>query len=229
LSSILKALKKLEEEYPHRTDAISWPRKLGPTRIIRRWEIHSGRFTRILWGSLGLIVLAAAGWVVFYMQRPIAAEPNSVPAVTMPEPVYVRKTPLGELPKRSPAMQAPPRTDMRKAVPESRIKIKEKTPTAESTEKQEPSATQLSSRPQPQTPDPKARGRAMPIPTGLTLQAISWSEQEAERLAVINNQIVREGTTFEGYNVVRIETERVLLRKNGEAWALAFKLQKTND
>jgi hypothetical protein len=29
--------------------------------------------------------------------------------------------------------------------------------------------------------------------------------------------------------VIRIESDKVVLRKDGEAWALAFKLQKSSD
>jgi hypothetical protein len=232
LSSILKALKKLEEEYPNPTDAVSWPRKLGPTRIIRRWEIHSRRLTRVLWGFMGLLVLTAGGWVVFYMQRPIAAEPNSVADVTIPEPVILRKSPVREIkrrPRPTPGRGASSRTGARADGAAHRMREAAAQPPAETAKTPMTPATQFSGRLQPSAPNPKGTERVRPLPPGLTLQAISWSEQQGERMAVINNEIVREGTTLEGYDVVRIESDSVLLRKDGESWTLAFSLQKSSD
>jgi hypothetical protein len=232
LSSILKALKKLEDEYPNGEDQISWPQRTGTTRIIRRWEIHSGRFTRILWGFIGLIILAAAGWFVFYMQRPIAAD--AVPAETIPEPVAVRTSSAGEFlspaqppadpePSHSPAARPAERTPEPKRIPAAG-------PWSPSTVKPVTPAQGLPDEPPGAASPPVDTGRsALPKPAGLRLQAISWSRQPSERIAVIDNEIVREGAALKGYSVIRIESDKVVLRKDGEEWALAFKLQKSSD
>jgi hypothetical protein len=190
LSSILKALKKLEDEYPNGEDQISWPQRTGTTRIIRRWEIHSGRFTRILWGSLGLILLAAAGWFVFYMQRPIAAD--AVPAEAIPEPVAARTSSAGEFlnqdqpPADPEASHSPAARPAEKTLEPKRIPAPG--PRSPSTAKPVTPAHGLPDEPPGAASPPVNTGRnALPKPAGLQLQAISWSKQPSERIAVINN------------------------------------------
>lgn len=56
----------------------------------------------------------------------------------------------------------------------------------------------------------------------LTLQGISWSGTPSRRMAVINSTIVREGKTVEGGKVVRIDKKYVVIEKDGEELMLAF-------
>jgi hypothetical protein len=223
LSSILKALKKLEEEHPSPGDDIPWPRKLGPARIIRRWEIHSGRIAMILWASLGSILLAATGWFILYARQPIAANvapraviPESVPANTAPLPEFLRKP---QQPVQASKAKPSPTPAVRKPVRQAAL----------GTAKQR-------SLPTPQTntakTTPKHRAeqqklKAVGVPEGLTLQAISWSRQASERIAVINGQIIREGNAIEGFTIVRIEPDRVFVSKGGGTLALAFDLKRS--
>ena len=78
---------------------------------------------------------------------------------------------------------------------------------------------------------PPARPRANPqvdlpeLKVGLTLQAISWSEEPQRRIAVINGNIVREGGAVEGFTITRIDQNLVLIRKGSEEWKLVFKLK----
>jgi len=58
--------------------------------------------------------------------------------------------------------------------------------------------------------------------TSLKIQAISWSQVPQDRIAVVSSQIVREGQTIEGYRVKRINTEDLILSKEGLDWVLEF-------
>jgi type II secretory pathway component PulC len=58
--------------------------------------------------------------------------------------------------------------------------------------------------------------------TSLKIQAISWSQAPQDRIAVVSSQVVREGQTIEGYRVKRINTEDLILSKEGLDWILAF-------
>ena len=56
----------------------------------------------------------------------------------------------------------------------------------------------------------------------LNLQAIAWSDNPERRIAVINNHVVREGSSFEGFYVILITKEEVIVREDGKNWKLIF-------
>jgi hypothetical protein len=56
----------------------------------------------------------------------------------------------------------------------------------------------------------------------LKLQAVSWSEKPEGSIAVINDKIVREGQTVEGFVVVSIGTDDVIVRDGGRHWKVVF-------
>lgn len=56
----------------------------------------------------------------------------------------------------------------------------------------------------------------------LTLQGISWSQEPLKRIAVINSTIVREGKVVDGGRVARIDKEYVVIEKDGEELMLTF-------
>jgi hypothetical protein len=60
---------------------------------------------------------------------------------------------------------------------------------------------------------------------GIKLHAISWTPDVKTRIAVINGSIVREGDTISSYRVFKINKDDIVLRKNGELWRLAFRGQ----
>lgn len=56
----------------------------------------------------------------------------------------------------------------------------------------------------------------------LKLHAISWSDDPARRIAVINATLVKEGRKIDGALVSRIERDYVVIEKNGEELMLPF-------
>ena len=58
----------------------------------------------------------------------------------------------------------------------------------------------------------------------LKLQAIAWAYEASQRLAVINNRIVREGDSVDGYSIVQIRSEDVIVNDGTESWRLEFSL-----
>ncbi|MBW2193713.1 MAG: general secretion pathway protein GspB, partial [Deltaproteobacteria bacterium] len=61
--------------------------------------------------------------------------------------------------------------------------------------------------------------------SGLRLQAIAWSEDPKQRMAVINNNIVREGGSVEGAAVTHIGEDMVVFKREGEEWKQLFRLR----
>jgi len=69
--------------------------------------------------------------------------------------------------------------------------------------------------------DPYATARRM-TDGRVKVQAIAWAEEASERMAVINNHIVREGGSVEGFFIVRIGKDTVILRENGHLLKILF-------
>ena len=59
--------------------------------------------------------------------------------------------------------------------------------------------------------------------SNLILQAIAWSEISKDRMAVINDSILREGGDVDGYLIVRINEDDVIFEQNGERYRLPFR------
>ena len=78
--------------------------------------------------------------------------------------------------------------------------------------------------------NPAAPNRQNALPritdSQLLLQAIAWSNDSSQRLAVINNRIVREGETVDGYSITEIRQEDVVLNDGTNAWRLEFSLRQ---
>ena len=86
-------------------------------------------------------------------------------------------------------------------------------------------------RPSPESRTPKEKPSppsiAKPSPPNLsdssyTLQAIAWSKNPDERLAVINGLVLREGDGIEGITVTQIGTNEVIVTKESKLWKLVF-------
>ena len=59
----------------------------------------------------------------------------------------------------------------------------------------------------------------------LELQAISYSKTPGQRMAVINNEIVRQGQSLKGYKVIYIGPEKVVVEKAETQWQLIFMIR----
>jgi hypothetical protein len=60
----------------------------------------------------------------------------------------------------------------------------------------------------------------------LKLQALAWSDNAARRMAVINDSIVHEGDSVDGYQIIKIREEDIIVKKSGKSWRLEFGLQQ---
>jgi hypothetical protein len=60
----------------------------------------------------------------------------------------------------------------------------------------------------------------------MKLQALAWSADVDRRMAVINGRIVREGESVDGYQIMQIREEDVVLREGGRSFRLEFAAQR---
>jgi len=55
---------------------------------------------------------------------------------------------------------------------------------------------------------------------------LAWSDDAVRRMAVINDRIVHEGESVDGYQVVEIRMEDVIVNAGGKSWRLEFGLRQ---
>jgi type II secretory pathway component PulC len=61
------------------------------------------------------------------------------------------------------------------------------------------------------------------MPDGrLKIQAIAWAPDPQERMAVIDNRILREGDSVGGYTIIAIAEDQILLSGEGRRWKIIF-------
>ena len=165
---------------------------------------------------------------------PLSGQQASGSATSRPDQISAERPPA--TPSRSPSGQQD-QTDQMTALK----------PQARAPESKSPAKSRISSGPeakaadsgqrkkrQPATaPAKKSKTRAVPTARSyprldnakLKLQAIAWSKVAAERIAVINDRIVREGESVEGYSINRIRQEDVVVNDGARSWQLEFGLR----
>ncbi len=75
--------------------------------------------------------------------------------------------------------------------------------------------------PRPADQDPFALTEVLPK-DALQLQAISWSDRPGDRITIITGRIMREGQSIDGYTVIEIRSEDVIVEKEGKHWRLVY-------
>jgi type II secretory pathway component PulC len=73
--------------------------------------------------------------------------------------------------------------------------------------------------------DPFANVARLEANSPIKLQAISWAQDKDQSITVINNTILHEGDSVEGYTVVKIRPDDVILRRSGRMWRATFSLR----
>lgn len=220
MSSILKALKKLEEE-KNRLQEPAGDRSvakdiLKPNRDSRR---------TVFWLSLvclfALVVIATLSALLLAKRAPRneAGNPVIAPATSPPAPSAAgrpappvtagddRQTLIPESPKPAPAVRqqailspghapGPPTEAVPRTLPELPVP---------------PAGEQ-------RAPQDKTQPDVIPVPaeTRFTLSGIAWNKDSAERLAIINGQPAATGAVVNGFTVEEILPDRVRLSSRGK-------------
>jgi predicted membrane metal-binding protein len=209
LSTILKALKRIDQTSPP-DDLQSWPpqidtKKTVTTRVKKIWLNRKAYLAVIL-----ALIVVAGGWLAYSNRELLLAKifsggtSNNVKSTSSDPspggPVYQAKIyPPASEPQARSGKKAP-------------ASDKEKKGTLQP--KRTESAVKQNSRSYRRLDDSK-----------LKLQAIAWSNQAAQRIAVINGHVVREGESVEGFSVNQIRQEDVIVNDGTESWRLEFGLK----
>ena len=278
MSSILKALKKIEEDSPPPPAYPSLPQPVNSPKALNNSTRKRWRMRRLSYLLIVLLFIGAGTGLIYRQrgfffaqikslispQRPQTGEMpassgNKVyrakipppPTVTVPKSSPVNRRPQGQIRKKGPETSEnkiqsakrprqrgalPPRTSAREsqAVLNSRAKTAPPTVSGPAGLQTRRKTTAPKINPSP-PPSAKAKSRVQPKPkvaydrfddANLTLQALAWTEDAARRMVVINGQIVHEGESVDGYQIIKIREEDVIVKQGSKSWRLEFGLQQ---
>lgn len=236
MSSILKALKKLEEEKLNLEDE---PRRVNVSSDILRQRGDKRTNRRLLQGIAIIGILIVMLLITLLLLRPAPKEAAlPVPAASTPQvttPPAPLQPPPASLPVSQPARQLPaqpamplPATGSKAAgpLPQETVRLPEparpaitrKTPLPE-LPGSEPLPAQAAQTRQPPKPAVQTVENSEPH---LTLSGIAWNKDSAERLAIINGQPASTGSHIGGAVVEEILPDRVRLSSKGRVFELSI-------
>ncbi len=220
MSSILKALRKLEEETPRYGESQPYPVDVKKT-------VENGVNKKQQYYKLFLILFSAIIIVsgsLFLLTRQTASKGKISPGSV----VVIRKAIPPRPKKENVKIASVPDLKQRKrrTKPSNRIKKKENLPGSRQV-KIPASRTVIKEKSYGDNrTKPKSARSAIPFKSaggsGLQLQAIAWSSDSKESIAVVNGRILREGGSIEGTLIVRIDKNDVSFQKGGEQWKQKF-------
>ena len=208
MSSILKALKKIETEKSRREHQTS---NIG-LDILREGQRPATRKLRGWWVLSGLILAGLAGGIALWLvprnpTLPVISVPNHQSEVAAKSPPAEDQLPAPASLKTS-ASSVPFETPAKPASVVRRPRLKPApAPVASAPPKVSPTQNLVPSK--SPLPSPSGAGN------GLTLQGIVWQDDAAARMAIINDLPVMKGTRIEDATVEEILADRVKLSRQG--------------
>jgi len=269
LSTILKALKRIDQTSPPPDDLQTWPPKVDPQKTVRARVYKIWLYRKVYLVLILAVVVIAAGWLA-YSQRTWLASKILPQKTSAKGPVYQAKiqpgtdeskgavsqkapsvkpqktrSSAGSVPRpagveraarRVPPIQASQKDPKNKRItspataPFSGANAASQSDISRSPIVGSAKSKQRDTRPATAAPMKKstprvARSYQRLDDSKLKLQAIAWSKDAAQRIAVINGHIVREGESVDGFLVNQIRQEDVVVNDGSTSWQLEFGLK----
>ncbi len=225
MSSILRALKKLDE------DALPLENQAGEPQSNLRQMVNrrarGPRFrNRIFFFSLSVlaVIIVAAAALILFKPHP-APEPGNIMAKKHPEPKPKSKlNPKPDL-QAEPALKPEQKSEMKseqKPVPKPEPRTEPvQSPTPET--KLHRIMGQHEIKPEPAPIPGKTISPTQPARPQLTLHGILWSDKKDRRVALIDEKYLKEGDTINGATIVKIDKKSVSLQIGEDVWTIRVK------
>jgi hypothetical protein len=220
LSSILKALRKLEAETPRYGDSQPYP--VDVKKTVENGAKKKQQFYKLFIILFSAIILVL-GSLFLLTRQPASKGKNSKDSV-----VVVRKAIPAKPKKENVKIASVPELNQRKRRVKPSDRIQKTKTTSPSHQVKTPASREVKqdkSYGENRT-KPKSDRSAIPYKsaggTGLKLQAIAWSSDSSESIAVVNGRILREGNSIEGALIIEIDKNDVSFQKGNEQWRQRF-------
>ncbi|MCK5057586.1 MAG: hypothetical protein KAT34_13070 [Candidatus Aminicenantes bacterium] len=215
MSSILKALKKLDEETLYREDHTG-EQKIKMRQMINRRSGTPRVINRLLFISLALLLLSTITLIIM--------NSNRKPSISSEQPAVASHKPL---------LGSPPKRAIKKESP------KEETPPAVISEQSQPAAipafSGIGRRPRSTREAERVQSTTVKRitkktadqreleknnDTGFILNGIIWLDKPGMRVALINDRYLKEGDSINGVTVIEIKKNAVTLQRGKEKWTI---------
>jgi hypothetical protein len=231
LSSILRALKKLDEDSMSREPETSEQKqKITMKQMVSR-RTRSPRVTnRMLSIVLSVLLLGTAAWLFINSldsnnETPMTRRQDDTPKKPALTSRPHQAPPLKkELKKGSPGELKPRAANNEPSTPSTNPTLPRRVMPVQSDANAGPGPVQ-SAVDQPlahQTNDPEQLMKPT-APPGFILNGVLWSDNPQRRVALINDLYLKEGDVIEGVSVVKIERKAVILQSGEKKWTLKVK------
>ena len=245
MSSILKALRKLEEEKQKGEADIAFPAGSLGRPDQRLYEKRKSPWARVSVPFL-MVMLLGGGWFgrAYFKEADMPVTRQALkeapPAqdqaqlagraaelAVAAEPVLPVKHQVGagaalKNPEPNKAAAILPRPDPLPVAPEEESSQEEEEAT---TGAGPPLAPKEEPRTQTQANEAGARpDDSIPVlhNAPLKVQALVWSENPGKRMAVINNLVLKEGDRIESFQIARIDADAIVVNADGHVWQIPF-------
>lgn len=228
MSSILKALKKLENEGSQRAEDPATPKKLDTKKAINKRVKGTWLFYKFFSILFVVIVLLIGGGLILSQKSFLMKKffPGTAPPEPLKEEIKGASLPVQKkvtkatMPKKLNTATAKSANLAVKAAPGLSSSTK-KVSTSKAVEQSEPSVIKggkplkiKGSIPKKQIDESRFK-----------LEAIVWSNNPKSRFAVINGRIVRAGGSIEEMSVISIDRDYVALQTDDIDWELRFTIE----
>jgi hypothetical protein len=220
LSSILKALRKLEAETPRYGDSQPYP--VDVKKTVENGVKNKEKYYKLILILFSAIIIVSAS--LFLLTRQTASKGKTSPGSVS----VIRKAIPARPKKENVKIASVPDLKPRKkyAKPSDRIKETKNLPGSRKVKIPAPRKVMKEKSSGDKRPKIKSARSAIPFKSagvsGLKLQAIAWSAVSKESIAVVNGRILREGSSIEGVLIVKIDENDVSFQKGGEQWKQKF-------
>jgi hypothetical protein len=233
LSSILKALKKLDEDSMSREPGTNEQKQEIKMRQMVTRRTRAPRVMNRLLFIVLVVFLVGVAALIFMSSN----TSNKKPMIAKKQDDTPKKPVLTNLPQQAPTLTK----DLKKESPEEskppaakgeQLKPSTKEPfpvngqpaqsdTSRAAETLQPPADQKIAN--QTTNQEQLIKQTETEPLGLILNGVLWSDNPERRVALINDRYLKEGDVFEGVSVVKIERKAVILQIGEKKWTLSVK------
>jgi len=214
MSSILRALKKVQNESSGRYEFLPWPSQIHAEEKLSK-RLKSFVFNKFfLFSCLVLVISVGIGWHEFNKKEELIGKTSNSSGLYS-DPVYdvkkaVPKPEAFELPAEN-ISEGRMKNDVGGQTDSKHYESEKKTPETEKVPVKTPVRNPGQNIMELNDPD-------------ITLQAIVWASDPQDRVAVINGGFIGEGGIVGEFRVTAIMRADVLLRDNdNEEWRLTYR------
>ncbi|MDY6855746.1 MAG: general secretion pathway protein GspB [Thermodesulfobacteriota bacterium] len=222
MSSILRALKKLEDETARQIDFPRWPKTIDNIKAVNKSVKRAWLSSRSFLIFFVAVIIGFFGWVLLHERQHIIKAPS--PEIISSRPAEKVKEEDTVSPLETNTRNTKPVIETTSDLLQKKLK-KQGVLSKDTSNFKNGSYANKSINEEPKPAVSKQSDTfGQLIDSHLELQAIAWSFDPGERIAVINGKIVREGDSIQGFSIVRISSEFVVVKRGARERKLIFKL-----